>query len=75
VVREIRKTDTKVNSIAQTVYALNVEEKLAMEAGCNDFITKPVNTALLIKKLSSFNKRKGKPSFYLTLISLNHIFF
>jgi len=56
VVREIRKTDTKVKIIAQTAYAMNADEKLAMEAGCNDFITKPVNSGILIKKLSGVRK-------------------
>ncbi len=42
VVRQIRKFDTNVYIIAQTAYAMADDERLAFEAGCNDFITKPI---------------------------------
>jgi len=47
--RQIRKFNTKVVIIAQTAYALNNEREKAIEAGCNDYISKPVN----MKKLKA----------------------
>ena len=52
--REIRKFNKDVIIIAQTAYGLNGDRELAIEAGCNEYISKPVNLATLnnlIKKL------------------------
>ena len=52
--RQIRKFNKDVIIIAQTAYAFSGDSEKAFEAGCSDFITKPINmTALfgLIKKL------------------------
>ena len=51
VVREIRKSDANVYIIAQTAYAMADDEQKALEAGCNDFITKPLKVDLLFQKL------------------------
>jgi CheY-like chemotaxis protein len=45
--RQIRKFNKKVVIIAQTAYVLPGELQLALNAGCNDYITKPVNPELL----------------------------
>ena len=50
--REIRKFNKKVIIIAQTAYGLTGDRKMAMEAGCNDYISKPVNKDLLIKMIN-----------------------
>lgn len=52
IVKRIRKNDQKVKIIAQTAYAMSGDKENAREAGCNDFITKPVNPELLFEKLS-----------------------
>jgi len=44
---EIRKFNKKVIIIAQTAYAMINEEQKAMEAGCTDYISKPLNISLL----------------------------
>jgi PAS domain S-box-containing protein len=57
--RQIRQFNKDVIIIAQTAYALAGESEKAIDAGCNDYISKPINmTALfeLIKK--HFNKSK-----------------
>jgi CheY-like chemotaxis protein len=45
--RQIRKFDTGVIIIAQTAYGFSSEREKAIEAGCNDYISKPINKNLL----------------------------
>lgn len=52
VVRKIREKDQQVFIIAQTGFAMSDDERKAIEAGCNDFITKPLKTELLFQKLN-----------------------
>lgn len=40
--KEIRKRTTTLPVIMQTAYAFDTDRKIAEEAGCNGFITKPV---------------------------------
>lgn len=40
--REIRKFNTSVPIIAQTAYALAGDSEMAIDAGCNDYISKPI---------------------------------
>jgi CheY-like chemotaxis protein len=49
--RQIRKFNKDVIIIAQTAYALSGDKEKAIEAGCNDYITKPVKKEELIKKI------------------------
>lgn len=55
IVRMIRKTNKKVRIIAQTAYVMPDDKQKALEAGCNDFITKPLNADLLFQKLTQLN--------------------
>jgi len=41
--REIRKFNKDVIIIAQTAYALEGDRKESIAAGCDDYITKPIN--------------------------------
>jgi len=55
--QEIRKFNKTVIIIAQTAYALKDDREKALEAGCDDYISKPISQALLkelVKKY--FNK-------------------
>ena len=52
--REIRKFNNEVIIIAQTAYALDGDREKAIEAGCNDYITKPINRDDLIEMLRKY---------------------
>ena len=52
IVKKIRENDQKVKIIAQTAYVMSGDRENARQAGCNDFITKPVKAELLFEKLS-----------------------
>gem|GEM_PF-479819 len=46
--REIRKFNKDIVIIAQTAYALSGDNEKAIEAGCNDYISKPLNKEELV---------------------------
>jgi len=52
--RKIRSFDKKVPVIAQTAYALQGDQEKALDAGCNDYITKPVDSDELFAKIANF---------------------
>ena len=41
--RKIREFNSRVPIIAQTAYSLSGDRELAIEAGCTDYISKPIN--------------------------------
>ena len=52
--REIRKSSKKIPIIAQTAYAMQEDRKKCIEAGCNDFLSKPLNKELLFQSILKF---------------------
>lgn len=52
--REIKKFKPGLPVIAQTAYALIGDETKAREAGCNEYIQKPINIRELMKILSRY---------------------
>ena len=48
---KIRESNRNIRIIAQTAYAMAEDEKSAREAGCDDFITKPLDISKLLEKL------------------------
>lgn len=56
ITREIRKRDQKIPIIAQTAYAFAEDREKALQAGCNEVLTKPINQKALDKILSGFLK-------------------
>jgi CheY-like chemotaxis protein len=59
VTRAIRQIDTKVIIVAQTAYSSGVKINLSIEAGCNDFITKPVSRIDLFNILRKYLSPEG----------------
>ena len=55
--RQIRKFNNKMVIIAQTAYALTGDREKAIEAGCDDYISKPINKDQLLALVQKyFNK-------------------
>lgn len=52
--KEIRKLNQSVPIIAQTAYALAGDSEKTLEAGCNDYLSKPVTAELLLKKINKY---------------------
>ena len=52
--RQIRKFNNEVIIIAQTAYGLSGDREKAIEAGCNDYISKPVNKASLVALIQKY---------------------
>jgi len=62
--RQIRKFNKDVIIIAQTAYGFSGDREKAIVAGCNDYISKPINNTLLyelIKKQYNIPKMEIKP--------------
>jgi PAS domain S-box-containing protein len=55
--RIIRQFNNDVVIIAQTAYGLSRDREKALEAGCNDYIAKPVNKAELLGLIKKYFKR------------------
>ncbi len=52
--RKIREFNAHIPIIAQTAYALSGDDEKAMEAGCNDYIPKPIDKDVLIKLINKY---------------------
>lgn len=53
--KEIRKFNKKIIIIAQTAFAFPQVKKKSIEAGCNDFISKPINKEELFQKIETLS--------------------
>jgi PAS domain S-box-containing protein len=49
---QIRLFNTKVIIIAQTAYGFSSDREKAIKAGCNDYISKPINKTLLLQLIN-----------------------
>jgi len=52
--RKIREFNKDIVIIAQTAYALYGDREKALEAGCNDYISKPIKKEELMKKIEKY---------------------
>ena len=55
--RQIRQFNKDVVIIAQTAYALTGDREMAIEAGCNDYITKPIKKDKLSELMMKYFKK------------------
>ena len=53
-IRKIRETHPTIPVIAQTAYAMAEEREKCISVGCNDYISKPINPQLLLKKIKKY---------------------
>ncbi len=54
--RQIRKFNKEVIIIAQTAFALTGDREKALESGCNDYLTKPINKTELYELIEKYYK-------------------
>ena len=52
--REIKKIDSKIPIIAQTAHVMSGEREKCLEAGCDDYLSKPIRLQILIDTLSKY---------------------
>ncbi|MDA3953841.1 MAG: response regulator [Bacteroidales bacterium] len=52
--REIKKIYPEIPLIAQTAFAMENDERLSLEAGCNYYLSKPIKANDLLDALSTF---------------------
>lgn len=55
--KEIKKINPQVPIIAQTAYALAGDKEKAIEAGCDDYISKPIDAEKLIHLVEKYTKK------------------
>ncbi len=55
--RQIRQFNKDVIIIAQTAFALTGDKERALQAGCNDYISKPIDSNLLIEIIQKYFKK------------------
>ncbi len=56
--RKIRKFNKNVIIIAQTAYALAGDEEKAITAGCNEYLSKPINKEIIDDLVLKYFKNK-----------------
>lgn len=52
--RTIRTTNTEIPIIALTANAFDADRDLALDAGCNEFLPKPVNSELCLEMIAKY---------------------
>jgi len=58
--KKIKKIRPELPIIAQTAYAFSEDKKVALQAGCDGFITKPIdNNVLLETVMEHLNKKNA----------------
>ena len=61
---KIRENDSEIPIIAVTAYASDPTRKKSLEAGCNDFVTKPINKTKLIQLIDKYLKKNSLRSIF-----------
>lgn len=52
--REIKKAYPVIPIIAQTAFAMENDENMILESGCNSYLSKPIKPKILIKAVSNY---------------------
>ncbi len=52
--RKIKKIYPEIPIIAQTAFAMENDERLSLEAGCNSYLSKPIKANKLLEVLTTF---------------------
>jgi CheY-like chemotaxis protein len=52
--QKIRETNKSTPIIGISSHAMNRHEQSVKEAGCNDYLTKPINDELLLNKIKEY---------------------
>ncbi len=60
--REIKKIHPHLPVIAQTAFAMEGDRNRCIEAGCDDYITKPIHAENLLAKISQFIQSSQMPA-------------
>jgi CheY-like chemotaxis protein len=55
--REIKKTHKEVTIIAQTAFAMSDDRSKAIEAGCDDYLAKPIRSKDLLETVNKYLKK------------------
>ncbi|MCK5136832.1 MAG: response regulator [Bacteroidales bacterium] len=56
--RQIRTFNMEVPIIAQTAYVMAEEKEESLKAGCNHFVTKPLNRTIIMELIDSYFKKE-----------------
>jgi CheY-like chemotaxis protein len=59
--REIKKINPDIPVIAQTAHVMSGEREKCLEAGCNDYLTKPIRLQILFDTLIKYFDPEKKP--------------
>jgi CheY-like chemotaxis protein len=54
---KIKEYNNQIPVIAQTAHAMKEDLKKSMNAGCDDYVTKPINSEVLLKKIENHINR------------------
>jgi len=57
--KEFKEMDLNIPVIAQTAYAMKEEKEKCLNSGCDDYISKPIDTNLLMEKIMIRINKKG----------------
>ena len=52
--KRIREKDTEIPIIAVTAYAFDTDKQIALDAGCNSYVVKPIDATILINEIEKF---------------------